>query len=206
MSRGPKKRSPKRKTTRASNVVDIQEKRVEKLTERVVSLSEAITKGVDARVAALLDLYRTWERQHPDDALKPHHKLAMVRYGFVGPGGFTRCHEPHRLPQIAFLLADGGVDERIERDNDASEVVMCPAMEAGLCQGAWRAMQMPPCHLLLLEVYQGLGGGAMDDAVDQVLDDVGCWYDPDDNDELKESFARAERLLRKYADPDARRE
>jgi hypothetical protein len=196
MSREPKNRPPKRKATRAANVVDLQEKQLEKLTEEVVSLGEQLTKGVEARVAAILDVYRTWERQHPDDAVKPHHKLAMIRYGFVGPGGFTRCHELHRLPETAFFLEDGDIDERIRRDDDASKVLMCPAMEAGRCQGAWRAMQMPPCYVLLLEVYQGLGGGAMDDAVDEILDDWGLWRGPDENEEVKESFARAERLLR----------
>lgn len=181
----------------SAEVVSLSHKRVEKLTGEIQTLAKAMTAQTDEQVATIVGQYRQWELEHPETALHPKHKLAMVRYGFVGPGGYVRCHEPHRLPQTAFFLDDGGVDEQIRRDQDAAEVVMCPAMEAGLCKGVWSAVRMPPCYLLLLEVYDGLGGGAIDDSVQEVVDDVGLWDGPE---QCEESFARGERAVKKYWD------
>lgn len=198
MPRERKPRSPKRKIPRPANVVDIKDKLLDKLTEEIVSVTSEMTERLDATIADALDIYRTWEHDNPDTALKAHHKLAMIRYGFVGPGGFARCHQPHRLPETAFFLAKGGIDERIQRDEDAAELVMCPAMQAERCQGVWRAMRIPPCQLLLLEVLQGLGGGVLDDSVDEVLSDWACARDQEETDPAPASFARAARLVRKY--------
>lgn len=150
-------------------------------------------------VAQRVGAYRDWEGAHADLALKPRHTLAMVRLGFVGPGGFERCHEPDRLPETAFLLEDGDVAEEVRRDHTASEVLMCPAMQDGVCQGVWQNMKTPPCYLLLLEVYHGLGGGAADDSVQEVVDDYGKWGGPE---EYAESFARAERTVQQYEESE----
>ena len=186
-----------------NDVIDLGAKRAEKMTDEILSLGRALTRTVDEAVANIVGGYRAWEGANPDLALKPRHKLAMVRLGFVGPGGFNRCHEPHRLPETAFLLEDGDVSEEIRSDHRASEVIMCPAMEANVCQGAWRGMQMPPCYLLLLEVHHGLGGGALDDRVQEVVDDFGQWGGPE---EYAESFARAERSVQRYAAELAQRD
>lgn len=175
-------------------VIDLRDKRVEKMGEEIQSLGRAMSSALDEQVGHLVGQYHEWERAHPDEALKPHHKLAMVRYGFIGPGGYVRCHEAGRLPEVAFI-SDDGVSEEIERDYDAAEVLMCPAMESRRCEGVWRGMQMPPCYLLLLEVHRGLGGGAIDDSVQEVLDDVGCWEGPE---QKAKSFARARAILKKH--------
>jgi hypothetical protein len=190
-----KKPTRKRKVDRADGVIDLDLKRAEKITEKLSSLGQAVRQRLDEQVAHIVGAYRKWEQTHPDLALKPRHKLAMVRLGFVGPGGFERCHEPGRLPESAFFLEDGDVSEQIRRDHKASEVLMCPAMQAGVCQGAWRGMRMPPCYLLLLEVHHGLGGGALDDSVQEVVDDFGKWGGPE---EYADSFARAEQTIRKH--------
>jgi hypothetical protein len=193
MARKRKKPTRTRKAPPANGVVDIDVKRVEKLTEKICSLAQAITDQLDEQVAIIVGGYRNWQQAHPDLALKPRHKLAMVRLGFVGPGGFERCGEPGRLPEAAFLLEDGDVVEQIRRDRGASEVLMCPAMEEGVCQGVWRGMRMPPCYLLLLEVHHGLGGGAIDDVVQEVVDDFGLWGGPE---QYAERFARGEQAVR----------
>lgn len=72
---------------------------------------------------------------------------------------------------------------------------MCPAMEAGACQGVWRGMKTPPCHLLLLEVYDGLGGGARDQSVEDVIDDFGRGGGPE---EYAESFARGAQAVAQH--------
>lgn len=178
-----------------TNVVDIREKLLDKATDQVRALMQTSAdlekEGVDLIVA----MYREWERTNPELALRPRNKTAMVRLGFVGPGGFDRCREPHRLPESAFRGEDGEPAEEIQSDRDGSEVLMCPAMESRACQGAWRGMGMPPCYLLLLEVDHGLGGGCQDDRVPEVLDDFGKWPGPE---EYAESFARAEELLRRH--------
>lgn len=199
MARKRKKPTRKRKAASTGGVVDIRVKQVEKLGEQIQLHARALTQGIDEQIARLVGAYHDWERAHADVALKPRHKLAMVRLGFVGPGGFERCHDPERLPETAFFLEGGGVDDQIRRDHDAAEVLMCPAMQDGVCQGVWRSMQMPPCYLLLLEVYHGLGGGALDDSVQEVVDDVGKWGGPE---QCAESFARAEQTVRHYEEND----
>lgn len=204
-NKNTRKRKPKAKArTQAkikaapvATVVDLDDKRVEKLTEEIVSLTNAMSQGLDERVDLIVGLYRGWENAHPDQALRPHHKLAMVRFGFVGPGGFERCHEPDRLPEAAFIGEDGDLDVQIRQDHYASEVLMCPAMESGRCQGVWRGMRAPPCHLLLLEIHHGLGGGALDDSVEEVVDDFGKWSGPE---QCAESFARGERAVSEHRD------
>lgn len=206
-----KRKKPRRKPTRkkkaarkrtGADVVDIEVKRAEKLGDELLTLQHAITQGIDESVALIVGKYRAWERANPTVALQPRHKLEMVRYGFVGPGGFERCHDPDRRPEEAFYLDDGDVHECIRRDHRASEVLMCPAMQDGLCQGVWSGMQMPPCYLLLLEVHHGLGGGARDDSVEEVVDDFGKWGGPE---EFAESFARGEEAVAHYRRLDAAR-
>lgn len=188
---------PPRDDATTGEVVDLADKRVDKLSGEIQSLAKAMCAQLDEQVATIVGQYRQWENEHSEIALQPKHKLAMVRYGFVGPGGFERCHEPHRLPETAFFLDDGDVDAQIRRDHDAAEVLMCPAMEAGRCKGVWSGVRMPPCYLLLLEIHDGLGGGAIDDSVQEVVDDVGCWGGPE---QCAESFARGERAVSKYRD------
>ena len=195
MARKGKRPARKRKPKAAAKVVDIGVKRAEKIDGELRSLGRAITKGLDDQVALIVDSYHAWEQAHPDLALTPSHKIEMVRYGFVGRAGFERCHEPDRLPEEAFILEDGDIDRRIWRDHDASEVLMCPAMEAGVCEGAWRGMGTPPCHLLLLEIHRGLGGGTRDEAVEQVVDDFRIRGGPE---ECAESFARGARVAAKH--------
>lgn len=202
MPRKSKTKTRKKKTAShnrtaggTDGVVDINAKRVEKLADQIGSLAQAMSRGMDEAVATMVGTYRDWERANPDLALKPRHKLEMVRFGFVGPGGFERCHDPTRLPDTAFFLPEGGVSREIERDIDAAEVLMCPAMQDGVCQDVWRQMKMPPCCLLLLEVHHGLGGGAYDDSVQMVVDDWGKWTAPE---AYAASFARAEQAVRKH--------
>lgn len=178
-----------------AKVFDLRVKQTEKLTEEIKVLSQRLTQGIDERVELIVDAYHEWEQANPELRLRAHEKMSMVRYGFIGPGGFDRCHELDRLPESAFFTADGDVADEIRTDRDASEVVMCPAMESGRCQEIWRGMRAPPCHLLLLEVSHGLGGGADDMGLQIVLDDFGLGGGPDD---YAQSFVRAERLVRKY--------
>jgi hypothetical protein len=185
----------RKKLPRARNVVDLEKKRLEKLTGELSSLVRQGARLLDEQVEAIVGAYHEWERDNPELAIKPFRKMAMVRLGFVGPGGFERCHEPGRLPERAFFEEDGAIADEIRSDRHGSETLMCPAMEARACQRVWQEMRMPPCYILLLEVHRGLGGGAYDPGVEEVIDDLGKWQGPE---EYAESFARAEELLRRY--------
>ncbi len=173
----------------SAEVVDLRQKKLEQLTTEIIALSQSMAAALDSKVALIVGAYRQWERAHPQQALKPKHKLPMVRLGFIGPGGYQRCHEPHRLPDAAFE------DDQVRFDNEASEIVMCPAMEDDLCEGVWRGMSMPPCCLLLLEVNHAMGGGVLDDGVQWVVDDWGKWHGPEHH---ADSFARARELVEKH--------
>lgn len=187
-----------RKRKHTPKVVRLEAKRNEKLLRETEELARRWASAEDEQVALVVAAYRKWEQDNPDAALQPKHKLAMVRLGFVGPGGFDRCHEPHRRPMASFFAGqdddDFSIPAELESDRDASEVLMCPAMEARSCQGVWSGMRTPPCYLLLLEVHQGLGGGMSDDRVSEVLADYGKWQGPE---KYAESFVRAEQLLRR---------
>ena len=186
----------RRGTPAKAEVIDLGAKRVEKMGDELSRLTQSLASAQDEQVADTVDAYRAWEEAHRGEALRPEEKLAMVRYRFVGPGGFERCHEAERLPEAAFFIGDCDIDERIQRDHDAAEVLMCPAMQAGKCQGIWQAMKTPPCHLLLLETYQALGGGVLDDSVQEVVDDVGAGG-PEGR---AASFGRAAAVLAHYDD------
>ena len=56
---------------------------------------------------------------------------------------------------------------------------------------------MPPCYLLLLEVHHGLGGGALDASVQEVVDDYGCWGGPE---AYAKNFEYAEELIKDFRD------
>jgi len=187
----------KKRKAKVADVVDLEQARIGRLTSEFKRLAAAQAAKIDEHVGRVLEIYRGWERENPDRALKGFQKMQMVRWGFVGPGGFERCHEEGRRPEDSFYDGPDDLDtyvEELENDRTAGEVLMCPAMEARSCEGIWATHKTPPCHMLLLEVHQGLGGGVIDDALEQVLSDVGRWRGPD---EYRESFVRAEKLLRK---------
>ena len=188
-------RKRERKPLSGQNVVDLDAKRSEKLTEETVALVQQTARLLDEQVRLIVAAYNHWERENPELALRPSDKMAMVRLGFVGPGGFDRCHETGRRPLSAFISEDGEASDDLPNDRNGSEVLMCPAMESRACQGVWRGMRMPPCYLLLLEVHRGLGGGSQDSGVEEVVDDFGKWQGPE---EYAESFVRAEQLIRRY--------
>ena len=177
-----------------ANVVSIAKKQAEKLVERVESLTDAIGRQIDEGVAEVLEHYRAWEEEHPEDAVARIDKMAMVRLGFIGPGGFDRCHETHRLPTDAFISEDDLGDAVLD-DYVGAEELMCPAKEAGRCKKIWKEIGMPPCCLLLLEVNQGLGGGIWDERVGLILSELGRWHKPE---RYEDSFRAAERLKRKH--------
>ena len=185
----------KRKDPPGQNVVDLDAKRSEKLTEAIIALDQRTVSLVDEQVRLIVLAYNQWERDNRELALRPSDKMAMVRLGFVGPGGFDRCHEPGRRPWSAFISEDGELVDDLPNDRTGSEVLMCPAMESRRCQGVWQGMRMPPCYLLLLEVHRGLGGSCHDEGVQEVVDDFGRWQGPE---EYAESFVRAEQLIRRY--------
>jgi hypothetical protein len=180
------------------NVVDLDAKRSEKLTDELITLAQHSARLMDEQVELIVLAYDQWERQNPELALRASDKMAMVRLGFVGPGGFDRCHETGRRPWCAFVSEDGEPADDLPNDRNGPQVLMCPAMESRRCQGVWRGMRMPPCYLLLLEVHRGLGGGSQDSGVHEVLDDFGKWQGPE---EYAESFVRAEQLIRRYRQP-----
>ena len=188
-------RKRKRKALSGQNVVDLDAKRSEKLIGETVALVQQTARLLNEQVRLIVAAYNQWERENPELALRPSNKMAMVRLGFVGPGGFDRCHETGRRPWSAFISEDGEPADDLPNDRDAPNVLMCPAMESRRCQGVWQGMRMPPCYLLLLEVHRGLGGGSRDDGVQEVVDDFGKWQGPE---EYAESFVRAEQLIRRY--------
>ena len=191
-----RKRKPKQKPKqKPRKVVRLDVKRAEKMEEQLLSMVAESGRALDEQVALIRGFYREWERENPSAALKGFQKMAMVRLGFIGPGGFDRCHEPGRLPEDAFISEDHDLGDELLDDYKGAEVLMCPAKASGRCQGIWRGVRMPPCYLLLLEVYEGLGGGVLDDRVDEVVSDFGKWPGPE---EYAESFAEAERVRRRY--------
>ena len=185
----------KRKALSGQNVVDLDAKRSEKLIDETLALVQQTARLLDEQVRLIVAAYNQWERENPEIALRPSDKMAMVRLGFVGPGGFDRCHETGRRPWSAFVSEDGEASDDLPNDRNGPEILMCPAMESRRCQGVWQGIRMPPCYLLLLEVYRGLGGGSHDSGVEEVVDDFGKWQGPE---EYAESFVRAEELIRRY--------
>ena len=183
----------KRKQKRPANVVDIGPRQAEKLVEKIQELTRDLASAQDEQVAQVLAAYRQWEEENPDAAVRPDVKLLMVRLGFIGTGGFERCHEEHRLPVNAYWKEDEFASE-LHYDSVGSEWLMCPAMESRECQRIWREMRAPPCHLLLLEVHQGLGGHIYDDRISEILSDYGGLREED----YSASFVRAEKLLRRH--------
>jgi hypothetical protein len=185
----------KRKEPSRSNVVDLGVKRGEKLTNEIIALVQQTTNLLDEQVRLIVTLYQQWEHDNPALALRASDKMAMVRLGFVGPGGFDRCDEADRSPMSAFISEDGDLSDEILDDRKASELLMCPAMESRVCQGVWRGMRMPPCYLLLLEVHRGLGGGCHDSGVQEAVEDFDRWPGPE---QYAERFVHAEQLLRRH--------
>lgn len=165
------------------------------LDEKLVSLVRELERGLDEQVALILGRYHEWERENPRAGLERYEKMGMVRLGFIGPGGFDRCHEPGRLPVAAFIPEDIDVPDELPDDYEGARVLMCPAKESGACQRVWRGAGMPPCYLLLLEVHAGLGGRVSDERVEEVVADFGKWPGPED---CAESFAEAEAVIRRY--------
>jgi hypothetical protein len=193
-----RKRRPGAKSGRGGKVVDIRVAELDRATKRIKALTATIAQRTDEAVAAVIESYRAWEAGCPDDALRTDHKTEMVRLGFVGQAGFERCHEPHRLPWLAFFTFTARVPEHEvdEDDQSLAEVMMCPAMQAGRCEPIWRAVGLPPCKLLLLEIHHGLGGGSACVGVDGVLRELDEQTPPDREHEA--SFRRAKRVKRHH--------
>lgn len=187
-----KKRKPK---ADGAAPIDLEKARLERLARRFRALMKESGEALDRMVALVLEAYRAWERGNPERALHGYQRMEMVRLGFVGPGGFQRCHEEGRLPRDAF----DDDDPAMEDDREAADLLMCPAMEGGRCEPIWTALQLPPCQLLLLEIHQAVGASADDVTVQSAVGDFGRW--PPGEQERK-NFARAERLLRKARGED----
>lgn len=192
----------RKKKPEGGNVVDIRKKQLDKITERINTAVSAGVRSMREASELIVEDYRRWERENPELALEPFEKMQMVLLGFVGPGGFERCHEPGRRPEASFISEQLGVSEEIRSDRNASDILMCPAMESRKCQGIWAGQRLPPCQILLLEVYLGLGGDAYDDKVQDLLADFDNWEAPEG---FAQSFERGERLLREHEEAAAAR-
>lgn len=187
----------KKKKSGGRKVVRLDVKRAEKTMEQASSLMDGIVRGTDEAVALIVDHYREWERENPDAVIRQGDKMAMVRLGFIGNAGFDRCHETGRLPTDAFFGEDGWLEDELLDDLLGADALMCPAKESGACQAVWRGVGLPPCQLLLLEVYSGLGGGAYDERVGAILHDY-THDGPTGPDAFAKSFAEAKRLVKRY--------
>jgi hypothetical protein len=165
-----------------------RKRELDELTNQLRSLSGQMT-GVVARVVAR---YHAWEAEHPKQAVLPVIKLEMVELGFIGPAGYARCHEEHRLPGLALYGSQAG--GAVPTDEEFAQQVMCPALENGSCRNVLEVFDRPPCILLGGEVQQLLAPDAISSVVEAVLD--GDWRDSPE--EEKKRFARAEKLVRKY--------
>lgn len=179
-------------------VISLDRARAERLVDEVKTLADQLAASVGETVAAVLKGYRAWERANPEAAVRSVERLEMIRLGFVGPGGFDRCHREERVPRSAYPWDDPIHDD----DRRAAQVLMCPLMEARRCESVWSAFNTPPCYLLLLEAHDALGRGADDWKVGEVLGDFGK-LPPD---QYRKTFARADRLIREAQKARAARE
>lgn len=181
-----------RKPKAPPEVVSLHEARQRREVEGLVDEINQSIRGMTDRIGEIVDVYHRWEAQNPDKAVSSRDKLEMVSLGFVGPAGFIRCHEEHRVPRIALHGMQAGFPTF--DPTEEAERAMCPALESGRCQSVLQAFPLPPCILLGGEVQQAFAPNYLSSVGEAVLD--GSWRSSPA--EEKKRFARAKALVRKH--------